>query len=154
YESSPDKSYPVLYLYHGAGDDERMWTRVGQANFVMDNLLAEGKAVPALICMPFGHAVRNFTEGQNGGQGPTPAIQNDLFKYVMPTVEKEYRTIKDANHRAIGGLSMGGGQALSIGLNNPDKFANVAAFSAPVGGGGGYKSVADGETAKKNLKLL
>jgi enterochelin esterase-like enzyme len=154
YASSPDRSYPVLYLYHGAGDDETMWTRVGRANFVMDNLLAEGKAVPALIAMPFGHAVRNFREGSNGGQGPTATIEKDLFENVMPIVEKEYRVKKDAEHRAIAGLSMGGGQALSIGLNHPDKFASVAAFSAPIGKASAYKGLTDPTQANKNLKLL
>jgi enterochelin esterase-like enzyme len=154
YASSPDKSYPVLYLYHGAGDDETMWTRVGRANFVMDNLIAEGKAVPALIAMPFGHAVRNFREGSNGGQGPTPTIEKDLFDNVMPIVEKEYRVKKDADHRAIAGLSMGGGQALAIGLKQPDKFASVAAFSAPIGQAGQYRALADPAQANKNVKLL
>ena len=154
YSSSPDRSYPVLYLYHGAGDDERMWTRVGQANFVMDNLLAEGKAVPALIVMPFGHAVRNYKEGSNGGQPAVATIEKDLFGSVMPIVEKEYRVTKDANHRAIAGLSMGGGQALSIGLNHPDKFAYVAAFSAPVRQASQYRVLADSEQANKSLKLL
>jgi len=154
YALSPDRSYPVLYLYHGAGDDERMWTRVGHANFVMDNLLAEGKAVPALIAMPFGHAVRNFREGSNGGQGPTATIEKDLFEYVLPIVEKEYRVQKDADHRAIAGLSMGGGQALSIGLNHPDKFAYIAAFSAPIGKASAYKVLADPAQANKNFKLL
>jgi enterochelin esterase-like enzyme len=154
YTSSPDKSYPVLYLYHGAGDDETMWTRVGRANFVMDNLLAEGNAVPALIAMPFGHAVRNFREGSNGGQGPTPTIEKDLLEYVMPIVEKEYRVKKDANHRAIAGLSMGGGQALSIGLKHTDKFASVAAFSAPIGQSSQYRALTDPAKANTSLKLL
>ena len=98
--------------------------------------------------------MRNFREGSNGGQGPTATIEKDLFDYVMPIVEKEYRVKKDADHRAIAGLSMGGGQALSIGLNHPDKFAYVAAFSAPIGQASKYKVLTDPAQANKSLKLL
>jgi enterochelin esterase-like enzyme len=139
YSASADKPYPVLYLLHGFGDDEGFWTQVGYANFIMDNLLAEGKTKPALIVMPFGHASRAINRGPGGPRGVQPRggarfgvemLENDLLENVIPLVEREYHVGKDSNHRAIAGLSMGGFQALSIGLNNPKYFAYVAGFSS------------------------
>jgi enterochelin esterase-like enzyme len=139
YNASAEKQYPVLYLLHGMGDDEGAWTQGGRANFIMDNLLAEGKAKPALIVMPFGHASRSLNRGPGGPRGTgsrggpvynVNSLENDLLENVIPLVEREYRVGKDPNQRAIVGLSMGGYQALSIGFNNPQRFAYVGAFSA------------------------
>ena len=142
YEASSGKSYPVLYLLHGFGDDEGIWTQVGCANFIMDNLLAQGKAKPALIIMPFGHSTRSvhwpsgprdaaFPPGPRGGPAfGVEMLENDLLENVIPLVEKEYRVGKESNQRTIAGLSMGGYQALSIGFNNPQYFAYVGAFSS------------------------
>jgi enterochelin esterase-like enzyme len=167
YKAASEKQYPVLYLLHGMGDDEGAWTQGGRANFIMDNLLAEGRAKPALIVMPFGHASRSMNRG-SGGPSRTGArgssmfgvemLQNDIMENVIPLVEREYRVGKDANQRAIAGLSMGGYQALSIGLNNPQYFAYVGAFSSALSSQNlenDYKSLfADPEKANKDFKLL
>jgi enterochelin esterase-like enzyme len=160
YDAAAAKTYPVLYLLHGSGDDETYWSQVGRANFILDNLLATGKAKPALIVMPFGHVSREAGAGRGGkGGGGGPAfMEKDLLENVIPLVEKEYRAQKDANHRAIAGLSMGGNQALTIGLNNLSRFAYVAGFSS--GGAGGnaantYRSLlADPDKSNKEIKLL
>lgn len=152
------KTYPVLYLLHGSGDDEAYWTQVGRVNFIMDNLLAAKKAKPALIVMPFGHVSREAGAGRAKGGGGPGFMENDLFENVIPLVEKEYRVGKDAKDRAIAGLSMGGGQALTIGLNNPARFAYVGGFSSGGLGGKSEKTfaalLADPEKSNKQFKLL
>jgi enterochelin esterase family protein len=174
YESSAIKDYPVLYLLHGMGDDEGFWTSVGRANFIMDNLLAENKAKPALIVMPFGHASRNIMglrhpAGAGPGAPPRDApsmdtvfgvhmLETDLKENIIPMVEHEYRVSKDRNHRAIAGLSMGGYQALAIGLNNPQLFAYVAGMSSALVGPKFDTVVqpflSDPEKANREMKLL
>jgi enterochelin esterase family protein len=158
YDAAAAKTYPVLYLLHGSGDDETYWSRVGRANFIMDNLLAEAKAKPALIVMPFGHVSRDAGAGRTKGGGGVAFMEKDLLENVVPLVEKEYRTAKDANHRAIAGLSMGGNQALTIGLNNVSRFAYIAGFSS--GGMGANaantfsKLLAEPDKANREIKLL
>src|SRR4051812_7383283 len=113
------EKYPVLYLLHGANDFERGWTQTGRANWIMDNLLADGKARPALIVMPFGHEVSGATGKQaevralqeslgvaakgRGGPGGVSFMEKDLLGNVIPLVEKEYRVAKEADKRAIVG---------------------------------------------------
>lgn len=141
YETATDQRYPVLYLLHGHGDDENGWTNVGQANFIMDNLLAAGKTKPAIIVMPFGHPSRQWVidrarplpggaTTRPGDMTVMPIIQTELLDNVIPLIEKSFRVKADAADRAIAGLSMGGAQALTIGMNHPDEFAYVAGFSA------------------------
>ncbi len=158
YDATANKTYPVLYLLHGSGDDEAYWSQVGRANFIADNLLAAKKARPALIVMPFGHVSRDAGAGKGkGGGGGAGFMEKDLLENVLPLVEKEYRTGKDANQRAIAGLSMGGGQALTIGLNNRDKFAYVAGFSFANNGNSAktFSSLlADPAKSNKELKLV
>ena len=121
YETAYDRRYPVLYLLHGAGDDERGWTDVGLAHRILDNLLADAKAVPMLVVMPNGHAA--------SGMGNTQAFEADLLGEVIPLVEKDYRTKATAENRAIAGLSMGGGQSFAVGMRHLDTFAYVAPMS-------------------------
>jgi enterochelin esterase-like enzyme len=166
YGNSADKQYPTLYLLHGMGDNEGAWTQVGHANFIMDNLLAEGKAKPALIVMPFGHASKDVrwppragaNEPRGGAVFGVEMLEKDLLENVIPLVEGEYRVGKDSSQRAIAGLSMGGYQALSIGLNNPQTFAYVGAFSSAVLNQSlesDFKSLlADPDKANKNFKLI
>jgi enterochelin esterase-like enzyme len=173
YEATARKSYPVLFLLHGMGDDEGYWTQVGRANFIMDNLLAAGKTKPAIIVMPFGHSSRTPRRGsgrpQNsdapkiievrGGQRfGVEMLETDLLENIIPLVEREYRIDKNPIRRAIAGVSMGGYQALSIGLNNPLQFANIGAFSSGLehkNYENDFQSVmADPEKANKQLKLL
>ncbi len=125
YETSQNTKYPVLYLLHGSGDDESAWTTIGRANIIMDNLLAEGKAKPMVVVMPYGH-----TPGQRPRTGNIEQFEKDLLGDVMPLVEKCYHVDAAQPRRAIAGLSMGGGQSLSIGLRHPDLFAYVAGFSS------------------------
>jgi enterochelin esterase family protein len=138
YDASRAK-YPVLYLLHGNGEAQNGWVMNGRANIILDNLIADGKAQPMIVAMPQGHAL------QGAGVGPlvriqgesgmfSPRFPKDLLEEVIPMVEGKYRVIADADHRAIAGLSMGGGQALSIGLSHPDVFHYVLGFSAAVGG--------------------
>jgi enterochelin esterase-like enzyme len=133
YEANPKVRYPVLYLLHGSGQIERLWTSVGRANVILDNLIADGKAKPMIIAMPYGHVPRAMTpeERAGGGFGPT-GFDQDLLNDVIPFVEKSFRVIADRDHRAIAGLSMGGGQAMSIGLAHLDLFSHVGSFSGAI----------------------
>jgi enterochelin esterase family protein len=120
--------YPVLYLLHGSNDTAAGWTTAGYANFVLDTLLADKKAVPAIVVMPFGHAA------PFGAQGNDQLFEIYLLQDVIPTVEAKYRVAPGRQNRAIAGLSMGGGQALRIGLGHLDQFISVASFSGAIPG--------------------
>lgn len=131
--------YPVLYLLHGNGEAQNGWVMNGRANIIFDNLIAEGKAQPMIVVMPQGHALQGASVGPlvriSGETGMfSPRFDRDLLNDVIPFVERRYRALRDPDHRAIAGLSMGGGQALSIGLANPRTFRYVLGFSAAVGG--------------------
>jgi len=139
-------NYPVLYLLHGAGDIESGWTMIGRANNILDNLIAEGKAKPMVVVMPQGHPIQSFWTGPAKGvsqpppSGPTapPAIEGGFFKDflndLMPMVERDYKVSKKAEDRAIAGLSMGGGQTLTLAFGRPELFRYVAAMSAAANG--------------------
>ncbi len=130
YETSQNVRYPVLYLLHGMGDTEDAWTVVGRANFIVDNLLAKNKARPLVIVMPYGHTPSAPPDMRSiGNYG---AFQRDLIDDVIPYVQNRYRVSKDQKDRAIVGLSMGGGQSLTVGLGNPELFGWVGAFSSAV----------------------
>ena len=133
YDANPTARYPVLYLQHGAGEDRRAWWRQGRVNFIMDNLIAEGKARPMIVVMEDG--------GIAAGINPTataPAVADRLtsaraFERVVvddliPMIDATYRTIPDRDHRAIAGTSSGGSQALHVALNHPDLFTHVGGF--------------------------
>jgi enterochelin esterase-like enzyme len=220
---SKDTKYPVLYLLHGAGDDQTGWTQKGSAGVILDNLYADKKAVPMIVVMPYGFtrppgaprfgpgdflagtivraadtdkdgkltedevvaaakklfkecdkdgkgaidqrqladginrlfARQTFGRGRRGFRGPAvdPAFENDLLKDVIPYVESHYAVRADRDDRAIAGLSMGGGQALAIGLRHPDKFAWVAGFSSALFGGQADLVTGPG-AAEKKLRLL
>lgn len=132
YETSKQK-YPVLYLLHGNGQIEASWTWTGRANVILDNLLADGKIKPMVVVMPYGHVpreIKTVTSAPPAAPGAdSAAIEKELLTAVKPMVESKYRVLTDRSHRAIGGLSMGAGQSLSIGLHNLDQFAYIAAFS-------------------------
>jgi len=170
YESGQEK-YPVFYLLHGASDSDDSWTSVGRANFILDNLIAAGKAKPMIVVMPAGHTTRTGGGGGGrgrgrggagaaGGQPPRDEFSEDFVKDVMPYVEKHYRTINDRGHRAIAGLSMGGGQTLNIGFAHLDEFGYIGVFSSGVFGGAGgaweeqHKQMLDDPALKKDLKVL
>jgi enterochelin esterase-like enzyme len=211
---SKDTKYPVLYLLHGAGDNEGGWVSKGAANVILDNLFADKKIVPMIVVMPNGSpqgprpgtvlagtimkradADKNGivsreeflaaaealykeletgkldekqlaaglnrlmpASGAPGGRGRgmgdfITVFQNDLFKDVIPYVESHYPVLADREHRAIAGLSMGGGQALTIGLRNLDVFAYVGGFSSAIFGNSS-NLVSDPAAAGKQLRLL
>ncbi len=212
---SKDTKYPVLYLLHGAGDDEHGWVQKGSADVILDNLYADRKLVPMIVVMPNGYpgtvggpagalaaaimkragakdgkltkeeflaaAEEMFKEmdkdkagkidekqltdaiakampaapaggGRGAGFGNNNGFENDLLKDLIPYVESHYPVKADAEHRAIAGLSMGGGQSLTIGLRHLDTFASVGGFSSAIFGGRGGSPVPD--DAAKKLRLL
>jgi enterochelin esterase-like enzyme len=157
YENSASVRYPVLYLFHGANADETAWTRLGHVNLILDNLLAVGKTKPMLIVMPFGYGILPGTPSPTPG-GNTAAFSRDLLEDVIPFVEHHYRAYPDRDHRAIAGLSMGGGESLNIGLNHLELFSYVAGFSAGIRIPDFQKSygsfLADPKTANQKLHLL
>ena len=129
YDQRPDARFPTLYLQHGSGDNQATWIAHGKAHWILDNLLAQGRAQPMVVVMMDGHAVPPGT-GDRGPQSNTALFERDLLEEVMPFIETTYRVQPDAAHRGIVGLSMGGGQSLTIGLNHLDLFAWVGGFSS------------------------
>ncbi len=128
YAADSAAHYPVLYLLHGNNDTAAGWTDAGKANFILDNLLAENKAAPMIIVMPWGHALP--IDGPQANN--TAVFERYLIEEVIPQVEAKYRVRGGRDSRAIAGLSMGGGQALQIGLGHLELFSAVAAFSSAV----------------------
>lgn len=122
------RHYPVLYLLHGSNDTAAGWTMAGHVHFMMDNLLAMGKAKEMVIVMPFGHAVP-FDSPREIQETNTKVFEQYLLNDLKPLVERNYRVDKKCNDRAIVGLSMGGAQSLNIGLAHLDLFSAVGAFS-------------------------
>jgi len=124
--------YPVLWLLHGIGGDETEWQRFVHVDALMDNLIADEKAVPMIVVMPNGRAQKNDRpEGDIYAAAPAfAAFEKDLFGDVIPTIEARFSTFADREHRALAGLSMGAGQALNFGLPHPEIFAWLGAFSA------------------------
>jgi enterochelin esterase family protein len=161
--------YPVLYLLHGVGDTEAGWVLTGRANVILDNLIADGKARPMVVVMPLGHARPSIGLGAHPaalsepmvGLGPdmrSAQIGKDLLEDLLPLVERTFRVARDADGRGIMGLSMGGAQALRIGLANLDTFRWVVALSSALVGddvAGPFAAVlGDAATANRKLKLL
>jgi enterochelin esterase family protein len=138
------KDFPVLYLLHGAGDVESGWTMIGRANDIMDNLIADGKAKPMVIVMPLGHTIQSWWTGpaKSAAGGPAPGTPQtgelqlfgkDLVDDVMPLVESTFKVSKKGDDRAIGGLSMGGGQTMNVAFNRPELFRYVVMMSPAAG---------------------
>jgi len=155
---SKDKKYPVLYLLHGIGGDEKEWLNGGQPQVILDNLYAEKKVEPMIVVLPNGRAMK---DDRASGNIMAPdkvqafaTFENDLIKDLIPYIEKNYPVIKDANHRAIAGLSMGGGQSLNFGLGNLDKFAWVGGFSSAPNTKKPEELIPDPAKAKEQIKLL
>jgi enterochelin esterase-like enzyme len=130
YETNYDKKYPVLYLQHGMGEDETGWSRQGMMNFIMDNLIAEGKALPMLVVMNSGNIEVSFDRNSGisrdeYGADFTPVLLTE----IIPFVESKFRTLTDRDNRAMAGLSWGGFQTFNTTLNNLDKFSYIGGFS-------------------------
>lgn len=117
--------YPVLYLVHGAGDSDDSWTSVGHAHYILDNLIAAGKAKAMIVVMPFGHT----PEGKGANMLANTDFAQDFFKDLIPYVDEHFRTIKEPSARAMAGLSMGGAHTLQFGLTHPELFRHIGIFS-------------------------
>jgi enterochelin esterase-like enzyme len=159
YDRNTSSRYPVLYLLHGSGDNDATWTVLGRAHMILDNLLAQGAARPMIIVMTDGHATVSNITGVPGARmisRNTEDFVKDLREDVIPMIESGYRVKADREHRAIAGLSMGGGQSLTAGLNHIDQFGWIGAFSAylpnPETAAPGF--FADPKGANDKLRLL
>ncbi len=137
YMASGGKRYPVLYLLHGYSDDATAWWSVGQANIILDNLIARGQAKPMVVVMPLGYGTMDIVlRGWSRVHEPNLWKRNadrfraTLLDEVLPRVEKAYRVSTDRKDRAIAGLSMGGAESLTVGLTTLDRFAWIGAFSS------------------------
>ena len=137
YEANSKQDYPVLYLLHGFSDAADGWSTVGRANLILDNLISQGKAKPMVVVMPLGYGDMEIVRRGWGGWSDKKLAWRNLSKFtdvllgeVMPQVEESYKVRKDRDSRAVAGLSMGGAESLLTGLNHPDKFAWIGAFSS------------------------
>ena len=143
YDKDASKKYPVFYLIGGTTDTEETWFKVGRTNVILDNLIAEGKAKPMIVVMPYGNIEARIAEQKGGAKPADPkdresedairrakSFEDDLIKNVLPYIEKNYRTINNKDNRAIGGFSRGGGQTLRTAFNHMDKFSWVCSYSA------------------------
>jgi enterochelin esterase family protein len=157
--------YPVLYLLHGAASDESSWSESGRVNLILDNLIADGKLKPLVVVMPYGHAYRPgepLAGGADAMKRQRAGFNRDLIEDVIPLVQSAYRVQADREHRAIAGLSLGGAQALGMGLSHPELFSRVAGLSpalgavtSPEAGGLDFKALlADAEKVNGEYKLL
>ena len=143
YDTNPKQKYPVYYLISGTTDTEETFFKVGKTNLILDNLIAEGKAKPMIIVMPYGNIAARVAEQKGGSKPADPAgrenpeaikrandFATDLVKNVIPYIEKSYQAMPGRDNRAIGGFSRGGGQTLRTAFGNMDKFAWVCAYSS------------------------
>jgi enterochelin esterase-like enzyme len=155
---SPEKKYPVLYLLHGIGGDVTEWLRAASPNVILDNLIADGKAVPLIIVLPNGRALPDDRPGPNVFAPEQAAgfanFERDLLDCLIPAIQAKYPTFTDRTHRALAGLSMGGGQTLNFGLAHLDTFAWLGAFSAAPNTKPPAELVPDPGAARAQLKLL
>ena len=150
------KKYSVLYLLHGIGGDENEWYKDGGVpNIIMDNLYAEGKVADMIVVMPNGRAQKD--DSRQGGFGSFQAFgefDKDLIGSLIPYIEKNFSVYTDRDHRAIAGLSMGGGQSLNFGLGHMDVFAYVGGFSSAPNTMRAAQLIPDVDKVKKENKLL
>ena len=140
YDTSRGRRYPLLILQHGMGEDETGWTRQGKAQFILDNLIAAGKAQPMIVVMDRGYAPESgaspyaltLNSTRRDIQAAFAAFSDVVIRDLIPTIDASYRTIADRDHRALAGLSMGGMQTLFIASHHLDTFAYFASLSGPV----------------------
>ena len=155
---SSDRKYPVLYLLHGIGGNQHEWTGYIHAGAIMDNLLVDGKAVPMIVVMPNGRALPDDRPPKETYSPEHAAgfakFERDLLDCLIPAVEAKYSVQSDREHRALAGLSMGGGQALNFGFGNPGTFAWVGGFSSAPNTRPPAELVPDPAAARERLKLL
>jgi enterochelin esterase-like enzyme len=146
YDTQTNVRYPVLYLQHGAGEDETGWTKQGHANFILDNLIAAGSSKPMILVMAYGYARRagqpasdlagkpfGSPEMRRAMQEMVAAFEDDLTQVLVPYIDANFRTIPDRDHRAMAGLSMGGMQTFQVTFNHLDMFSYIGGFSGAAG---------------------
>src|SRR6188472_1028907 len=152
---SKKNKYPVLYLLHGIGGDEKEWLNGGKPQVILDNLYSQSKIEPMIVVMPNGRAMKNDRAGGNIMAADKvqafATFEKDLLNDLIPFIEKKYPVFTDREHRAIAGLSMGGGQSLNFGFGNLDKFAWIGAFSAAPNTKRPEELVPDPEAAKQKI---
>jgi enterochelin esterase-like enzyme len=153
-----DRKYPVLYLLHGIGGDETEWIRFATPDALFDNLIAAKQAVPMIVVIPNGRALaddratgNNFAPERAAGFA---RFEQDLLQHLIPAIEKSYAALTDREHRALAGLSMGGGQSLNFGLGHLDTFAWIGAFSPAPNTKPPAELLPDPAAATATLKLL
>lgn len=132
YETNTKEKYPVVYIQHGGGEDERGWAVQGKTDIILDNLIAEGKVRPMIVVISNGN-VKNGSGGYSSVA--MAAFKEEITENIVPFIDKTYRTMADVRYRALCGLSMGGGQSFYAGLESPDCFASVGIFSSGIFGG-------------------
>ena len=160
YDRDPAVRYPVLYLQHGSGESERAWSQQGRVSSILDSLIAEKLAEEMIVVMELGYATKAGAPPGPGSRG-NDAFEELVVNDLVPMIDATYRTRADRDSRAIAGLSMGGGQAVRIGLGHPDLFASVAALSGGAAGGangsrpdGIAKAIAEPAAFNARTKLL
>jgi len=134
YDVNTKEKYPVMYIQHGGGEDERGWAEQGKTDIILNNLIAEGKAKPMIIVISNG----NVSTGRGGGGYSAEGMagfKEEMTRNIVPFIDKNYRTLTDVKNRALCGLSMGGGQAFYVGLASLDYFGSVGVFSSGIFGG-------------------
>ena len=155
---SKTKKYPVLYLLHGIGGDEKEWLNGGHPEVILDNLIADGKIEPMIVVLPNGRAMKDDRAIGNIFDSARvkafATFEKDLLNDLIPFIEKKYPVIADREHRAIAGLSMGGGQSLNFGLGNLDKFAWIGGFSSAPNTKIPAELIPNVNAAKEKIKLL
>lgn len=153
-----ERKLPVLYLLHGVGGNEHEWTGYVKADAILDNLIAAGAAVPMIVVFPNGRALADDRAPQNPFTPENIAgfekFERDLFDHLIPAVEAKYPVLADREHRALAGLSMGGGQTQNFGLTHLDAFAWLGAFSSAPNSKPPATLVPDPVAARAKLKLL
>lgn len=159
YDRKSRTRYPVLYLQHGSGENERGWVEQGRANYILDNLIAERKALPMIIVVDSGYATFAGASAGTNRAAPTAAFEDVMLKELIPLIDATYRTKSDRKHRAMAGLSMGGAQTLNLTLRHLDQFAWIGAMSSAPRQGFDVKTAyngafTDAAAFNKKVKLL
>jgi enterochelin esterase family protein len=155
YESDTSKKYPLLVLQHGSGDNQKTWVEHGKAHWILDNLIAQGKAKPMIVMMLDGHPLGQVPKDAADRKALSlNAFKSELLDEAMPLVESRYRVSADREQRAITGLSMGGWQSLSTGLPHLDRFAWIGSFSGAVDESEIKAALDDAAGTNAKLKLL
>jgi enterochelin esterase-like enzyme len=135
YDENSKKNYPVLYLIHGMTDNEETWFKVGKVNLILDNLIAQGKAEPMIVVMPYANPYPDLLKKDKSTRVElmaTDIFSNEIRNEIIPQIEKLYRVNKKAEQRAIAGFSLGGRQALAAGLGHPETFSYVFGYAPAI----------------------